>query len=128
MREWQNLEIEVHGNVVPFCPCLGSHLYRVYEDWCKRQGEFRPRPANHFINFFGKQSGWRAGKSEATFVDTTFKKPKTRKMVIPSATAMATTLSLGPANQEELMRERFNNQGEWLTACFFAFENAAVRA
>lgn len=127
MREWQRLEIEGRdGDPVPFCPCLGSHLYRVYEDWCKRQGEFRPRPANHFMNFFAKQGGWRAGNSEATWVSLKDKTVRNRKMVIPSDTAMLDAIKRAApsSGMVRLARERFGSKAEWLTECFFTFEAA----
>lgn len=127
LREWQRLEIDGRdGDPLPFCPCAGSHLYVVYEAWCKRQGEFRPRPANHFLNYIAKQAGWTAGKSEATWVTITDKRPKNRKMVVPGLQAMTDALKHAtPASrQHDLMRDRFGSKAEWLTECFFAFENA----
>lgn len=127
LLEWQRLEIEgKDGEPVPFCPCLGSHLYRVYEDWCKRQGEFRPRPSNHFMNFFAKQGGWAAGKSDATWVNLKDKTVKNRKMVIPGETAMLDAIKRAPpsSGQHRLARELCGSKAEWLTVCFFAFEAA----
>lgn len=127
LREWGRLEIDGRdGESIPFCPCQGSHLYRVYEDWCKRQGEFRPRPANHFLNYIAKQAGWTAGKSESTWVTMTDKRPKNRKMVVPGVQAMTDALKHAPpaSRQHDLLRDRFASKAEWLTECFFAFENA----
>lgn len=124
MSEWQRLELEGrNGEILPFCPCLGSHLYRVYEDWCKRQGEFRPRPANHFINYIGKQVGWSAGKPVTTWANLKDKSARSRKMVIPSDVALVSA-SHSPA-QKDFALDRFSGKAEWLTACFFAFEAAA---
>ncbi|HEX5689616.1 MAG TPA: DUF5906 domain-containing protein, partial [Roseiflexaceae bacterium] len=41
VHQWQQLEIpDSEGNgVLPFCPCLGSHLYAMYRKWCERVGE-----------------------------------------------------------------------------------------
>ena len=127
LREWQQLELEgSDGQVMPFCPCLGRHLYQVYEGWCKRQGEFRPRPANHFVNYIGKQAGWSAGKSDATWLTLKDKTIRNRKMVLPSTDAMTAALKNAPpgSQQTNLMRDRFESKAEWLTACFFAFEYA----
>lgn len=127
LREWQRLELEGRdGETLPFCPCLGSHLYKVYEDWCRRQGEFRPRPSNHFLNFIGKQAGWTAGKPESTWVTLTDRTIKGRKMVVPGVQAMADAARHAPAGspQQDLARDRFGTKAEWLTACFFAFEKA----
>jgi putative DNA primase/helicase len=127
LSAWQRLEVDnKDGDALPFCPCLGSHLYRAYEDWCKREGEFRPRPSNHFLNYLGKQAGWRTGKPESTWTSLSDKTPKSRKMVVPSAAAMAQAVQLvSPASaQADLSRDRFGTQAEWFTACFFAFEKA----
>jgi putative DNA primase/helicase len=127
LREWQQMQVEGRdGEPVPFCPCLGSSLYRVYEDWCKRQGEFRPRPANHFMNFFAKQGGWAAGKSDATWVSLNDKTIKNRKMVVPGETAMLDAIKRAApsSGQQRLARELCGSKAEWLTVCFFAFEAA----
>lgn len=125
--EWQRGEIDGKDDAaVPFCPCLGSHLYRVYEDWCKQRGEFRPRPSNHFMNFFSKQGGWSAGKSSPTWTTLRDKTVKNRKMVVPSDPAMIDAIKQAPpgSQQHDLARERYSTKAEWLTACFFAFEHA----
>lgn len=127
LREWQRLEVDgKDGQALPFCPCQGSHLYAAYEAWCKRQGEFRPRPSNHFINFFSKQPGWSAGKSEPTWASMRDNTVKNRKMVVPGDVAMLEALKLAPPGspQRDLARECFGSKAEWLTACFFEFEKA----
>jgi putative DNA primase/helicase len=127
VKEWKRLELEgKDGQVFPFCPCLGSHLYLVYEDWCKRNGEFRPRPSNHFINFLAKQPGWTAGRPEKTWVTMADKTVRNRKMVVPADKDQIEALRLATDShkQADLAREKFGTKAEWLTACFFAFESA----
>ena len=126
VREWQRLEIEVRGRTLPFCPCLGSQLYLAYEAWCKSNGEFRPRPANHFMNYLAKQAGWSAGKSEHTWVSLADTSAKNRKMVIPGDAAMvdAHARAADGSPQRDLKREFFSSKAEWLTKCFFAFDEA----
>ncbi len=127
LREWAQLEIEGrNGEPMPFCPCLGSQLYQVYEAWCKRQGEFRPRPANHFIGYLGKQQGWAAGRAEPTWSTLTDKRIKNRKLVVPTAEAVAAAVQFDPPGglQATLLRDRYGSKAEWLTACYFAFEGA----
>ena len=124
VREWQRLEIDgKDGDPLPFCPCQGSHLYRIYEAWCKRQGEFRPRPANHFLNFLAKQPGWTAGRSESTWVSFSDKTIKNRKMVVPSTEAMIESIKYDRAggDQKNLQRAAFDSKTHWLTAGFLAF-------
>ena len=127
VREWQTLALEgKDGEQIPFCPCLGSHLYRVYEHWCKRQGEFRPRPANHFLNHIGNLPGWTASRPEHTWTTLQDQSHKLRKMVVPADTAMIDAIKAASpgARQASLAREKFATKGEWLTACFFAFAGA----
>lgn len=116
-NEWKAGELEQkNGEMVPFCPCLGSHLYRMYEIWCRQQGEFRPRPQNQFLNFIRKQPGWVAGKAQATWKTLHDRKVLNRKMIIPSESALAAH----PGGS--LARENYATKQEWLTACYFAFE------
>ncbi|MCK9386095.1 MAG: DUF5906 domain-containing protein [Nevskia sp.] len=124
LREWQQLQVEGRdGDPLPFVPCLGSHLYRAYESWCKGNGEFRPRPANHVINFFAKQPGWSAGKPESTWTTLIDKKIKGRKMVVPCGQAMIEATAFN-GFQLTMLRDRFGSKAEWLTAGYFAFERA----
>lgn len=127
VNEWRRLDLENRdGQTFPFCPCLGSHLYRVYEDWCKRNGEFRPRPSNHFINFIAKQTGWSAGRPEKTWTTLVDKTLRNRKMIIPPDKEMldAQKNATEASRQHDLAREKFSTKAEWLTACFFEFESA----
>lgn len=126
-REWQRLEVDgKNGEPLPLCPCLGSALYRVYEDWCKRQGEFRPRPSNHFINFIGKQPGWQAGKPVHTWSDSYKTDTRRRRMVIPSEKAMedAKKADWAGGNQKNLVRECFASATDWISAGHEAFLRA----
>ncbi|CAH1387979.1 DUF5906 domain-containing protein [Candidatus Nitrotoga sp. M5] len=115
-NEWRSGELELkNGEAVPFCPCLGMDLYRVYEFWCRRNGESRPRATNQFLNFFTKQPGWIVGKSQATWDTLHGRSPKSRKMAIPSDKALAAH------GRSDLARENHSTKQDWLTACYFAF-------
>lgn len=126
IREWRSGEIDGHGDPVPFCPCMGSQLYRVYSRWCGRNGEIRPRPSNHFINFIAKQPGWRAGKSEATWNSFQDRSVKKRKMVVPSDAAMQESADLAPPDspQSKMSRKPDELKTDWLTRGYYAFMNA----
>lgn len=125
VREWAALEIEgPDGDPLPFCPCLGSHLYRAYDRWCDARGE-RRRAAKELISLIGKMHGWRAGASTPTYERVNSKTTKNRKMVVPSPAAIEESVSRCRTGQQaELVRDRFSTQAEWLTHCFFAFERA----
>ena len=127
VREWKAGEIETrNGNPLPFCPCLGSHLYKEYERYCGENGEFRPRPANHFINFLAKQHGWTAGKPQNTWVSFQDTRNRSRKIVIPSDGVMQEAASSAPADSEQakLVRGQEESKIEWLTRGYFAFAMA----
>lgn len=127
INEWLGGELENEdGESLPVCPCLGSSLYRVYESWCKNNGEFRHRPANQFIGFIGKIHNWAAGRPVKTRVTLNDKKIKNRKLVIPSEYDMneAVKRSGEYSKQHELLRQPEELKVDWATRCFFAFENS----
>lgn len=125
IHDWKNLDVEnEEGEVFPFCPCLGSSLYKVYERWCRTQGELRPRTMNQFINFVSKIHGWSAGKPVWTESDLRDSKRKQRKMVIPGELAMNEVLAQADRDspQVELMQRSDESRQHWLTRGFMAFE------
>jgi len=125
IREWIALEVDGRdGEPLPFVPCMGSQLYSAYERWCESHGE-RKRGAKELISLANKLPGWRAGVSTPTYVSLTDRTTKNRKMVIPSAAAVADAVRhCRTGEQAKLLRDRFESQAEWLTACFFAFDMA----
>jgi len=126
-RDWENLEIEdSHGEPMPFCPCASSDLYRAYEAWCRRNGEQRPRPANHFINFVGKQPGWTAGRPHWTKERLNAEGRKQRKLIVPAAEAMARATRLaGPGSAQSRLEQAPEDKAlDWLTRGYFAFQSA----
>ena len=127
VREWANHELETHdGDILPFCPCLGSSLYKQYERWCELNGE-RKRSLKNLIGHLNKLPGWSAGKSTPTYASFTDKSVKNRKMVVPSGiqvdAAIKANAPPGSPMLKLLSDDHPTKQG-WLTACFFAFENA----
>lgn len=115
VKEWIAGELEgIDGDPLPFCPCLGSHLYQVYGRWCESHGE-RRRGIKDLISLCGKMPGWRAGSSVPTWTNLKNREIKNRKMVIPTEVIIL---------DNALKRDRFGSNAEWLTACFFAFEQA----
>lgn len=116
LHEWIAGELEgPDGDLLPCVPCLGSHLYKAYEAWCNRHGE-RTRGMKDLISLAGKQTGWQAGASMPTWTTLKDRQTKNRKMIVPAETAMT-------ASPPDLARDRYSTKSEWLTACFFAFEN-----
>lgn len=126
VREWQAGEIEnVDGETIPFVPCLGSHLFKVYEGWCEAHGE-RRRGMKDLISHVGKIHGWRAGQSVATYDVIGSTTVKNRKLVIPpeSDVELAWKKRITDATPS-WAREKHATQQQWLTACFFEFEQKA---
>lgn len=130
IQEWIRMELDSpNGHPMPFCPCLGSHLYRVYEVWCEKNGE-RKRSMKEIISFAGKRQGWTVGESKATYQTIGSATIKKRKMVIPSAADFAEALKRcneAHESKNELVRPKpdAESQQEWLTDGYFTFANAA---
>lgn len=128
LQEWQRLELETNdGSIVPFCPCLGSHLFKLYEHWCDRHGE-RKRGMKDLISLAGKQAGWTAGVSVKLYEDLSpegMGKFKNRKMIVPSDKAMDQALVLADDGMRKIVERGQRTKVEWLTACFFHFEQYA---
>lgn len=131
VQDWQGGEVVAgNGEVAPFMPCLGSHLYQVYMHWCKENGVTRYRERNQFIGTLAKLRGWQAGKSvygrESLLPGAG---PKNRKMVIPAnedikrSPAGCVKGSSG-ANVEEFWLQDGEDKVIWLTRSFFGFCNA----
>ena len=125
LQEWASLELDgVNGEPLPFCPCLGSHLYKVYERWCSTQGE-RARRSQELIGIAAKKPGWAAGKPQRTWGSLNDPTEKIRKMIIPNEVDMAAALARDNSDrQRRYMPENFDTRGKWLAACYFAFETA----
>lgn len=127
VRDWQAGELifGADDTPIPFGPCLGSNAYSLYERWCRQNGETRPRPSNSFIGTLGKLSGWTAGKPERTLADMNGSGHKQRKMIVPSATAIATACtmpSFDPGEQAAMEQRPGEDRYRWLTRCHFAIE------
>jgi putative DNA primase/helicase len=122
---WLAGDVDGHGGeALPFCPCLGSHLYQAYEHWCSSIGE-RSRRAQELIGLAAKRQGWHAGKTQHTWTSLVDPKDKVRKMVVPSDADMAAALKKKPGKEQAaLMPDKFDTKAQWMTAGVFAFESA----
>lgn len=121
LTEWMAGEIDgADGQPLPFCPCLGSSLYRAYETWCEAHGE-RKRSMKDLISLCCKLPGWVAGKSTPTWTSYSDRTPKNRKMVVPAKAALEANSGYVIAGLQE---EKSQTKAEWLMNCFFTFEKA----
>ncbi len=127
IREWRALELEGQdAEPLPFCPCLGSHLYVAYAQWCERNGE-RKRKAQDLIGLAKKLPGWRAGSPERTHPSLREADAGSyigRKLVVPSEAAMRESVIANAEVQRPLLQEPGETKARWMTRCFFAFERA----
>jgi putative DNA primase/helicase len=128
IEEWQRLELDYNGNAVPFCPCQGSLLYRIYEDWCERQGE-RKRRMSDLISLISKRPGWTGGKVEKVYdsLDERQHKEISKKMVVPSAIDIDKAYSHHKEDDPDRKAGSFDESKEtkkgWLTRAYLHFEN-----
>jgi len=123
MRSWIAGDLDL-----PFCPCLGNHLYIAYRKYCEQEGETRPRNRTQFISMLGKGefSAWRAGQSvpvrESMLPNA---RTKNRKMVIPPDEVMQqVSLRIGPGETNYAKRPD-DPQALWLCEGYLAFKDAA---
>ncbi len=124
VREWQagQLELNEDDGPLPFVPCTGRQLYTAYKKWASLSGVARPRDETQFVGYVGRLPGWQAGKAVSTLESLNSTSYKNRKMVIPSAEAVAEAAAAGARTICE--GDGSKTRGRWLTECFFAFNNA----
>ncbi|WP_269497269.1 DUF5906 domain-containing protein [Castellaniella sp. S9] len=124
IREWQagQLEIDDSAGPMPFCPCLGRDLYKVYKKWCAITGVARPRDETQFIGYVGRLPGWQAGKAVSTLENLQSTAYKNRKMIIPSDEAVALAKAAGAQTHDN--SDGAKPRGRWLAECYFRFNNA----
>jgi len=124
IREWQSgqLEFNEQDGPLPFCPCTGRQLYTAYKKWAGIVGVARPRDEVQFIGYVGRLPGWQAGRAVSTLENLNGSAYKNRKMVIPSAAALAEAQAAGAKTIGD--GDGAKLRGRWLTECFFAFGNA----
>ncbi len=111
VQEWHTGEVEV-----PFCPCLGRHLYAIYKRWCDQSGERSPRSLPQFIGAIKNMPRWKAGQPVSTHKTLFDATPTSRKMVIPPDDMLA--------KAKNTLQKEGKTQAVWLTDCFFAFAEA----
>lgn len=110
IRDWAAGDLQ--GNI-PFCPCLTSHLFRVYTKYCDQMLERYPRKRNQFIGDLRMLAGWTVG-DVATWDTPYIKTNKTRKMVIPPDRLLG-----------DYIKSEDKQRGEWLAECHETFMKAA---
>ncbi|HET9701153.1 MAG TPA: DUF5906 domain-containing protein [Burkholderiales bacterium] len=121
LRDWQMGEVyHKRDTPLPFCPAGSGDLYRAYLEWCKRAGEFRPRPENQFSGRILALDGWIKGykNRRVSFNDTEICR---QRMVVPSNLALTQAAESGG---RDFRKQPAESDVEWITRCFFAFTAA----
>ena len=94
--------------IYPFIPCAGMQIYSAYKRWCDIAGERHPRKSNEFLAKIGRLQGWQ-NKLFHRYDNTHYMgKTAQHRMVWPSDCEQ-------PADK---------TQSQWLTDCFFEFDQA----
>lgn len=110
IREWLDGGIDL-----PVCPCKSMSLYAKYVEWCKLNGEFKPRPSNQFLGMVNNLTGWFVDrKRHYENLHYTGKLIQTR-IVIPSFQEIEKAGKAKPSDKTET---------QWITDCIIDFENA----
>lgn len=105
----------------PVCPCASADLYTAYTRWCREDGVRNPREANQFIGEIAKLPGWIKDHKDRyeNLLEGPARKTKRQRFIIPSADV----LTQGAKRGADHRKDDTQTQTEWLTACFFAFNN-----
>ena len=124
INEWIDGQVEYNGEVVPFCPCLGTDLYAVYAHWSKKHNIARPRDLAKFIGYISSLPTWDAGKPQATYERLDSATKKNRKMVVPGPDAFQRASISSLQSDAGILHQRNDTKGVWLTSGYFKFRNA----
>jgi putative DNA primase/helicase len=79
----------LHGDAdLPICPALATDAYEAYMRWCRRNGEARPRPSNHFIGYLDRLGGWTKKKVQTYSNSDYHGEPKVQSVIFPPKAAL----------------------------------------
>ena len=124
LGDWQAGDIDG----LPFCPCGSSDLYAAYLQWCRREGVKAPRESNQFGGHIDKLAGWVKGHRDrythTTYATDPSVKTKRQRMVIPPDDALRAPPWNTPEKPTGHAKPDTKTQTEWLTTCYFDFNNA----
>jgi len=114
------LDAWVDGELgLPVCPCKSTDLYAEYLRWCKRNGEFRPRPSSQFFGWIGNLPGWDKRKARH-YRDLASTDSQASPIVSPPIELLQAAGFAPPAVESARVR--------WLTECVVRFATDAQLA
>ena len=105
----------------PICPCGSGDLYAAYIRWCREDGVRNPREANQFHGELTKMPGWEKGHKDRYDSLHYIGKPLRQRFILPSKEALDAAARAGFADHR---KKDTQNQTQWLTDCFFAFNES----
>ncbi len=73
---------------LPVCPSLAEDFYQAYTQWCRANGEHRPRPSNQLIGAVRRMEGFTKVRAMIYHDNDYAKEARQRYIIIPPATAM----------------------------------------
>lgn len=109
LRAWKTGELEN----IPFCPCLGTHLFKIYCRYCETIYVKHTRNLPQFIGDIRMVPRWKAD-TFSTWENSYMSSNKSRKMVVPPDDLL-TDHKIKPEQAK----------GQWLAECYETFKNAA---
>lgn len=99
---------------IPICPCKSMTLYRSYLDWCKENGETRPRPSNQFLGMVNNLTGWKSGLKRIYANLHYHGAAQPARIIIPSDDIL---------NKNGSAKSPDKTESEWLTDWIIHFED-----
>lgn len=109
IKEWTDGTLDL-----PVCPCKSMSLYKAYLEWCKANGEPRPRPSNQFLGMVNNLTGWQAGLKRVYSTMHYKGEAKPTRIVVPSSDVLDKHGTHKTADKTET---------QWLTDMIIHFED-----
>ena len=108
--DWVNGETEY-----PVCPCLSSDLYEAYTRWCRKNGESKPRPANHFAIALERKDGWEKKKARVYQTVDCYGDSIPKTLIMPPQTIL---------ERNHTARQESQSMAQWLTVSWLRLNHA----
>lgn len=120
---WQEGDVQLGGETLPFVPCASADLYQAYKRWCVQEGIARPREQSAFLGQIAKLPGWKRGHADryASFHATG--STVRCRMVVPGEAELADAAKRAHRDDDPRRRPE-ETLANWHTRGYFAFQGA----
>lgn len=107
---------------LPVCPALANDVYDAYMRWCRKNGEARPRPSNHFIGTVARLTGWDKRKVQVYGSADYMGDPKVQSVIFPPDQALQASGHAMPEGHAQIrwitescvaFRDKSNGDSKW---------------